>query len=332
MLKSVAKSIVNRFSALAGPQRWPLPQPRLWVLMYHRVLPRVEALAQREEPGMYVTPETFDLHLCTLVDGMTPVSLSDWVQRRADKQPLPHRAVAITFDDGWRDNYTHAWPVLKKYSVPATIFAVSGMIGTKRTFWPNRLMQLLSERNNIGEWPSGLEWLTDVSPVKPEQLTTPEALSDLVQACKRFSDIEMYKRLDALPETTTAASPMRTMLDWDEIREMQASGLVEIGSHTENHCRLLESLDAEIAGHEILASKRTLEDRLGGTVQSFCYPNGDVSALAARLVGENYRLAVTTQRGINGAKQDPYRLKRIGLHEDVANTRTAFLARLSGWR
>jgi len=263
---------------------------------------------------------------------MTPVSLSDWVQRRADNQPLPQRAVAITFDDGWRDNYTHAWPVLEKYSVPATVFAVSGMIGTVRTFWPNRLMQLLSERNNIGEWPSGLEWLEDISPVKPEQLTTPEALSDLVQACKRFTDIEMYKRLDALPQPAGSTGTVRTMLDWDEIERMQASGLVEIGSHTENHCRLLDSLAPETAEHEILASKRMLEERLGRRVRSFCYPNGDVSAHAAKLVTAHYRLAVTTQRGINGPRQNAYRLKRIGLHEDVANTRTAFLARLSGWR
>ncbi len=324
--------MLNRISALAGPQRWPLSQPRLWILMYHRVLPRAEALAQREEPGMYVTPETFDLHMRTLGEWMTPVSLSDWVRRRADNQSLPRRAVAITFDDGWRDNYTHAWPVLEKYSVPATIFAVSGMIGTARMFWPNRLMQLLAAREDKRQWPAGLEWLAEIAPMKPEQLTTPETLSELVQACKQFPDIELYKRLEAAPATTAAASAAQTMLNWEQIEQMQASGLVEIGSHTENHCRLLESLAPEKAEHEILASKRMLEERLGKSVQSFCYPNGDVSAHAAQLVTAHYRLAVTTQRGINGPNQDPYRLKRIGLHEDIANTRTAFAARLSGWR
>lgn len=300
--------------------------------MYHRVLPHTEAQEQQEEPGMYVTPETFALHIHCLKEIMTPISLSDWLARRSRGEALPTRAAAITFDDGWRDNYTHAWPMLNKYRIPATIFAVSSLIGTQRAFWPNRLMQLLAQHKGTTNWPPGLEWLAEISPVQPQQLTTPEAFSELVQACKQFPDTELYRRLDAVPENSAIITPARTMLDWDEIAEMRASGLVEIGCHTENHLRLLESLSLETTRHEILASKQALEDRLQQPVNLFCYPNGFVSPLAAEIVSANYAGAVTTERGINRSDNNAFELKRIGLHEDASNTRTAFMARLSGWR
>lgn len=157
--------------------------------------------------------------------------------------------------------------------------------------------------------------LAEIAPMKPEQLTTPEALSELVQACKRFPDIEMYRRLDEKPQTQGADDVEPTMLSWEEMREMQASGLIEFGSHTENHCRLLETLEPGIAEHEILASKQRLEEKLDREVEAFCYPNGDVSSHASQLVAEHYKVAVTTQRGINRPDQDAMQLKRIGVEQ-----------------
>jgi peptidoglycan/xylan/chitin deacetylase (PgdA/CDA1 family) len=94
---------------------------------------------------------------------------------------------------------------------------------------------------------------------------------------------------------------------------------------------LVESLPAETVAQEIIDSGRKLQQQLGTPINLFCYPNGDVSAAAARLVGDHYRAAVTTQRGINRVDTPAQTLLRIGVHEDISNTPTLFNARLSGW-
>ncbi len=112
---------------------------------------------------------------------------------------------------------------------------------------------------------------------------------------------------------------------------MQATGLVDIGSHTCHHTRLVDGLSEQILHAEIVDSRRRLESELDKPVNLFCYPNGNVSPAAATLVSQHYAAAVTTQFGINRPDAPTHLLQRIGIHEDVSNTPTRFRARLSGW-
>ena len=122
------------------------------------------------------------------------------------------------------------------------------------------------------------------------------------------------------------------MASWEQLREMQDSGLVEIGSHTCTHRRLLASLPPETAHREIVHSKAILEDNLGKAIELFCYPNGDCSPLALKLAGKHYAAAVTTRRGLNDRSTPYHQLNRIGIHEAASNSRIQFLSRLSGWK
>ena len=94
---------------------------RAAVLMYHRVLPAPDAERLAVEPGMFVTPETFERQLEWLEASFRVLPLSEVVARLADARPLPERACAISFDDGWRDNHTHVLPALARRGLPATI-------------------------------------------------------------------------------------------------------------------------------------------------------------------------------------------------------------------
>lgn len=332
-VRLLAKAALQQAAATFGPHRRRAGAPRLWILMYHRVLPKHDSRTQLEEPGMWVSPETFERHIGWAREFLEPVALGAWVRAIVNGQEVPRRAFAVTFDDGWRDNHEYALPILRATGTPATLFAVAGLTGTARSFWPNRLAQLLARAEEQGGAArSRIHSVLVPDARAPSADSGPEALSRLVAACKRLEDDEVSRRIDRLEgELGTVGAGERDLMNWEELDEMVASGLVEVGSHSFEHRRLRSTTPSPVLDTEIVESRRVLEDRLGRPVELFCYPNGDAPDAACERVAETYRAAVTTRRGINDPHTPLTRLRRIGVHEDVSATRRGFLARLAGW-
>lgn len=332
MLKPIIKSLAQYAAFAAGPQRWHSGAPRLWILMYHRILPATDARYALEEPGMCVTPEVFAMHLAQLRRYFTPVLLSDWVAKQRAGEPLPARACAVTFDDGWRDNIEYALPLLEQAQVPATLFAVAEKIGTDFQFWPNIVASLLLQ----GALPQlrvhpMFQALYETLPGLAAGVNR-ERLASAIKFLKRYSEQEIFTALADLNWQSLVAPMPAALMNWAELRQMQASGWVEIGSHTCTHQRLTGALDETQLRYEIQHSQRLLQERLERSVNLFCFPNGDYSPAALRLVEDTYQAAVTTQRGIVQVGQKLHELTRIGLHNDISATPVAFGARLSAWR
>lgn len=319
--------------ARAAPLAWRCRRATLVVPMYHRVLPKGDERLLTTQPGMYVHPETFRMHVRTLKCHFEIVRLSDWITRASKGKPLPPRACAITFDDGWRDNYEYAYPILKEEGVPATIFACSDMVGTKRAFWPERLALLLHAFNqpSHSEERVKLGWLKTLCPSLGTEIelkvTSIDAAIGLAK--QRYSDEEIVKRLDDVQADFDFSQP--ALLDWLQVGEMVEKGVVDIGSHTRRHVRMSRAVSEHVMHDEIVESKRVLEEETGAPVELFAYPNGDITRDAYDLVKKTYRGACATMKGWHSQSADPFMIRRVGIHEDVAGDHAAFISRISTW-
>lgn len=325
-MKRVIKNILQHSVAALAPALWKFRDRSLLVIMYHRVLPADHPDRATEQPGMYVSPETLRMQLEVLKRHFTLIHLDDWLGLAQTDATLPRRACAITFDDGWRDNYQYAFPILKEVGAPATIYLVSDLVGTHYSFWPNTLARVLAT-GDVRQRQSLPPWLLEMIPASAAGLSSSQ-IDAVIARCKTRSDAEMLEALRSVDAAN--GHQARDLMSWEEIREMQQSGLIRFGSHTRRHTRVSRIESADVLRDEVLGSAQVLEQGLGRVPVTFCYPNGDISAAAVQLVQQRYLGAVTTARGWNSPSTDRYRLNRVGVHDDVSSTPAAFLSRVAG--
>lgn len=298
------------------------------ILMYHRVLPSGDSDVDtpwtkvRSLPGIVVTPTTFEKQVHHLSTHYHLISLGDLVIRLESGQSPPDRSVVITFDDGWRDNYQYAFPILKRFRAPATIFLSTGYIGTEQVFWPEKIIQAVTVARESGADDSKVATIADpvIRRALAESLTV--GSPDIVPALDRL--INLLKTADHnLRDRITNLFPadgdhsVRVMLNWDEIQEM-AEHSIEFGAHGVNH-DILTEIDGEHQRREIEQSCAVLRHKLSPPVLTFAYPNGNYDgSIRRQVVDAGARCAVATIPGISSSASDRYALPRVNVHEGVS--------------
>lgn len=229
----------------------------------------------------------------------------------------------ITFDDGWRDNYLHAFPILKELSVPATVFVVADHVESGREFWPEELTRLLlawdfGKPNAFEE----IENLLGSSPTKTEVVSRQEMLefaNRTIIGLKHRPLRAVWEKLARMKASGFLdhewESKERTICTWEELQEMVTSGLVTIGSHGKSHA-ILTSEDVGLCRKELVLSRQDIQNKLGIDTRHFCYPNGSFNKRIEKLVVEaGYESACTCIMGVNRTNTDPYRIRRIPINE-----------------
>ncbi len=307
--------------------------------MYHRVVADDDPFIPYIQPGMYVRESSFRQQLEFLEEWYEIVSIQEMLRLIANAEVLPDRQYCvITFDDGWQDNYQYAFPVLKKFSAPATIFLTASFVGTTRAFWHeqvSRLFHAARTRFAHADRPPGatedngheviIELKRHLFSAEPSITAVDKAIESLkVLPVSQIESIvaELAAGLDISLEDE------RTMLSWDEIQEMGSNGIT-FGSHTCEH-RILTRIDASEAAEEIKASMAKLSGQGLNYVPVFCYPNGLYNDEIQSLVKEaGYSAAVTTKLGRQTAQlNDPFAISRIGIHDDIAYNKSQLAFRL----
>ncbi len=248
--------------------------PHALVLIYHRVN-RLDSDPQR----LSVTPENFDTQMELLSRKFNPVSLRELMDGLSHGR-VRDRAVVVTFDDGYEDNYLNARPILEKHSLPATIYVASGYSGTNREFWWDELERLLLTKDTLPEEISiNLGGDLYRGPANEQCCASPHEI--YTELCARFQTLDsgqLDRALTQLRELTgddgTARADYRPM-NIEQLRSLYTGGLIEIGAHTRSHANLAAQ-SVEQQSDEIQGSKLDLEKMLGGNVESFSYPFGTI--------------------------------------------------------
>ena len=219
------------------------------ILTYHRVVSDQMVRDERIQPGMYVRRQSFEAHITYLRKRFNIISLDELLDLWQTNRLKSHQAYCvITFDDGWKDNYQFAFPVLMKYRIPATIFLATDFIGTARWFWPDQLMLLLEK----GRQPTtGAADRKAFSAVLAETIGVTLSAEDgvfrrvesgapidsdaVIECCKGFEGDRIRQIIDRLSCVLHMDLPtQRVLLNWDEVREMAGKG-VTFGSHSCSH-------------------------------------------------------------------------------------------------
>ncbi|HYM71287.1 MAG TPA: polysaccharide deacetylase family protein [bacterium] len=286
------------------------------VLCYHRVAPAPEA--DPTGRGLQVASARFRAHMEILARRFTVVPLEDLVARLADGARTDGMA-AVTFDDGYADNYLSAFPILSELSIPATIFLTTDYIDRARPFWMERLARFVSGHlGDVVTLPAEIGGRVDLT----STADAPRAYQQLRARLQELDDGAQRERwLDLLG---AGAPPDSRPLTWDEIRTMQRGG-VAFGAHTLTHPSLPAVSNAALR-LEIDASREMITARLAHRPAVFAYPFGDVDErVRAAVAAAGFRAAVTIRGGRCGTRPAPLLLPRAAVADWTAEEFTRVL-------
>ncbi|MGE5027690.1 MAG: polysaccharide deacetylase family protein [Betaproteobacteria bacterium] len=277
---------------------------RLSILVYHRVLPRSDAMLAGE-----VEAAAFDWQMALLAEHFQVLPLSEAVRRLRDGS-LPTRAACVTFDDGYADNHDIALPILQKWRLPATFFIATAYLDGG-WMWNDVVIEAL--RQARGE-------VLDLEPLglPTYSLTTFRLRSEAAMSIlKRLKYLPPDQRQNAVSQVCRSASaelPASPMMSAGQVRALHNAGM-EIGGHTVSH-PILAGLQPEQAYAEIATGKEQLEHIAGGAVRLFAYPNGkpgmDYQPEHVEMVKRiGFAAAVSTAWGAADPDSDFYQLPRF---------------------
>lgn len=284
----------------------------LTVLMHHRVLTAPER-ARSAFPSLAMPEEHFEAEARWLARHCEVLPLGSALERLA-RGPRPRRPlVALTFDDGYRDNFERAAPILERHGLRASFFVTSAFLGAREPLWFDRAAHLLRHASA-----GAARSAASMAGVDASMLADPQHdLGAWVEALKSARPARRARLLAELEERAPSAPPCA---DWqpmsrDQVRELAQRGH-EIGSHARTHPLLPQLSDAELE-EEVRGSRAELEQWIGAPVRGFCYPNGDCDARCVEAVrAAGYDFACTTRPGFQEPGADPFLVPRIDLTQE----------------
>jgi len=299
--------------------RW-VHRKELLILLYHGIDDRVGPRLFNYR-GKFMARRTFTKQLRYLQRHYTILPLDEALER-LDRGTLPLHALALTFDDGYRNNAQAGGEVLAKLGIPATFFITTNFVEKKEPLWVDRLEYILDHDSRYQDY--GVQELIALDAKKRLEL-------------KKIHPIERDKVLDALSNEAGVSFPnfkddreQYAPMSWLEAARLCAAGHA-IGAHTKSH-PILSHLTREQAREEIEGSQAAIRASVSCESKVFCYPHGnptDFTEETKALVRHaGFTAALSTIPGYNTAQTDRFALRRYSL--DNFPTYPEFLLTITG--
>jgi peptidoglycan/xylan/chitin deacetylase (PgdA/CDA1 family) len=291
------------------------------ILMFHHVR---AAGSSRFQPNAHleVTPGFLKQVVERITArGLDIVDLDEASRRLAE--PGARRFVVLTFDDGYRNNFTEAYPVLKALRAPFTVYVATGLIDRTAVPWWEVMVSLVEKtprlKMRIGDRDFDLPTAT-LSEMRLAARVLARELCSVAEDAQR----DAIDRAAAVYGVDTQQMLAREMMDWDEVRSLGADPLVTIGAHTVGHYALAR-LERGRAMREMDESRDRIEAMTGLRPRHFAYPYGSHRTVGERefdLASElGFTTAVTTRRGVLGPESRLTALPRISMNGHYQSTR-----------
>ena len=288
------------------------------IACYHGVLPGEDDSYDFLHAN-FVSAAAFERHLRWLASRYRLVPLRTIVEALEQGTELPARAAAVTFDDGFANNYVVAFPILRRLGVPATIFLTTDKIGVPgEQLWTERVKRaiFLSPASTVTLTAGQSATYPLRTPRERERAAgIVSGILKRAPVAQRDAWLEEIERVCGYPSLQSSDAVRYDFLTWDQIREMAANS-IGFGSHTRSH-PMLRTLGADELTNELVASKRAIERELGAECFAFAYPNGKFEDFGPRDVAAlrqaGYRCAFTLEGGLVHRNSDRFALDRVNL-------------------
>jgi peptidoglycan/xylan/chitin deacetylase (PgdA/CDA1 family) len=314
------KKLLVRICSNLFLHRLMMDKSSIRIVVYHRIMENFDPYNFPYDHELVdATSDEFERELTYLKRNFNIVTFGDVIRMLDDGVPLPERALLITLDDGYQDNYLHAFPLLCDHKVPATMLLAASYIGGESTFWYDRLVFILKniDQDRISFGAGKQAFMLTSDPVRRMKV--------FKLIMRNLASIDNAERLEILEEINRKygyiydrqSEKVRSLsrpLTWQQVAEMSRKG-VEMGSHTMTH-PFLSRVDRRHLFDELSQSKTLIEQHTGSPVRVVAYPNGqrqdfnDEVKQAVREAG--YSIGLSYVDGVNPLSGlDRFALKRL---------------------
>lgn len=296
------------------------------LLTLHHVEPEVSSNAFAPNRILSITPEFLDSVIGLIRElGWRIVSL-DELKARLDSRDSSDHLVSFTLDDGYADNFTHAYPVFRRHEVPFTIYLCTGLLNGTVDPWWQELENVVRSEARLRVKVGAREFDFVIESVARKWRAYEAVYWSLRQAPLEEQQRAMNELRARYPSFQDGPAASNEPLRWNMIREMMSSGLLTLGAHTENHYAL-SKLSAEGAEREIESSRAEIESKSGVRPRHVAYPYGDAQSASERefqIVRKlGFATAVTTRKGVIYPEHGGHTaaLPRVSLNGDYQQLR-----------
>jgi peptidoglycan/xylan/chitin deacetylase (PgdA/CDA1 family) len=307
------RKILGFFVKTKGVFSAPLFAGKGLIFMLHRVLPEQERNQYTLNRDLAITPDKLEEFIVLFKQkGYTFISLdelSDWLD---NKLKIKQKFICLTFDDGYRDNLTHALPILKKHQVPATIYITNCLPNGKGLLW----WYLFEEHAKTF---SNIKFESTIGVKEFQWESTEKAYEQFGAVSETIKSIPFEELLEVMMKSfNKSAAEFEALctslsLTWEEIKKLSQEPLITIGAHTLNHIATKQQ-KTEWVEEEMMASKKEIEAHIDKEVNHFAYPFGGTFDVALR----DTKLAQKVGFKTSTLNQPGNIFKRIKNHQALA--------------